>query len=349
MRSSRACSPGRARRRPPDNARIPLTSFNEKDIYRHWETYGGRSIFTGRKNYLIISPGKRNSGGGPDYLHAIIRFPDGTRRTGDVEIHKTTAGWYQHRHGTDSQYGNVILHVTAGGNQGAVGLANGGTAPTVLLPPPVLQPGRRPCHPVTPAVSPGRLAKFMRLLAEQRWYRRLNPYLTLDKGGLLWLLAERSGPGQIREVLLKSWLEAASSARAPRQFIKSTLAALEFRSSPVITSDRAGRINLLSALAWRLLRDELNTVDEFEKLRRLTVELTALDLAVPSRPYLIEIAGNWLLPALEAVTGVSRLAEWHDLPRGWYYSRVRLLVARLGLSPPAGFGQQQALLEWDES
>ncbi|HEV8052724.1 MAG TPA: DUF2851 family protein [Parachlamydiaceae bacterium] len=58
----------------------------------------------------VISPGIWNSEAGPDFLKAHVKI--GSREwRGDIEIHLSQEGWYQHNHHVDPNYNNVILHV----------------------------------------------------------------------------------------------------------------------------------------------------------------------------------------------------------------------------------------------
>ncbi len=62
------------------------------------------------KPVSIISKGRWNLVGGPDFTHAEIRV--GTRPLkGDVEIHTYSSDWYKHNHNQNSAYNNVVLHV----------------------------------------------------------------------------------------------------------------------------------------------------------------------------------------------------------------------------------------------
>ena len=58
----------------------------------------------------ILSPGKFNSDGGPDYVDAKIRIGNTTYR-GDVELHSDAEEWEAHNHASDPHYNRVILHV----------------------------------------------------------------------------------------------------------------------------------------------------------------------------------------------------------------------------------------------
>jgi|APSaa5957512622_1039677.scaffolds.fasta_scaffold01317_2 hypothetical protein len=58
----------------------------------------------------IVDVGKRNTNSGPDFFNAKIKI-DETIWAGNIEIHKKSSDWLQHKHNTDKAYDNVILHV----------------------------------------------------------------------------------------------------------------------------------------------------------------------------------------------------------------------------------------------
>ena len=58
----------------------------------------------------VIFPGQYNSNQGPDFLEAKISI-NKTILAGHVELHLKSSQWYAHRHDTDINYRNVILHV----------------------------------------------------------------------------------------------------------------------------------------------------------------------------------------------------------------------------------------------
>jgi len=57
----------------------------------------------------VVQPGSWNLEAGPDFLGAEL---------GDVELHIRPSDWVQHRHGEDSRYAGVVLHVTFFGGAG---------------------------------------------------------------------------------------------------------------------------------------------------------------------------------------------------------------------------------------
>ena len=83
----------------------------------------------------LLSPGKWNLGGGPDFLGARFRI-DGVSATGDVEVHFRAADWAAHGHGANPSFAQVGLHaVLFPPEAGAVPprSAAGAALPTLVL------------------------------------------------------------------------------------------------------------------------------------------------------------------------------------------------------------------------
>jgi len=59
---------------------------------------------------IILSPGKLNANQGPDFLDASIRIGN-IVFVGNIELHVYSSDWIKHKHSTNKQYANVILHV----------------------------------------------------------------------------------------------------------------------------------------------------------------------------------------------------------------------------------------------
>lgn len=76
----------------------------EQRYFRGLKTHDGKAI-------EVISPGIWNAEAGPDFLKAHLCI-DGEDVLGDVEIHLSDGAWRQHRHGEDSRYDRVALHVS---------------------------------------------------------------------------------------------------------------------------------------------------------------------------------------------------------------------------------------------
>lgn len=57
-------------------------------------------------------PGEWNKGPGPDFIGAVLKVGDGSRRlAGDVEIHIHPVDWRRHGHADDPRYARVCAHV----------------------------------------------------------------------------------------------------------------------------------------------------------------------------------------------------------------------------------------------
>lgn len=322
----------------------------EADLYAQWERSAGRGVWGPGGKYRIIHQGKRNGGPGPDFLGAVMVFPDGRVRRGDVEIHLRREGWRQHRHRWDPRYRQVILHVIAAGSLEGVPQGRWRVIPTVSLPrePLAFQPL---CEAIPLALSGFRdQADFLRTLALQRWWRRSAGWNGQDTRDVLDALARRLGPDHHRLALGKWWLTLLPGEENLFYFLSGVIGHLPSGSTGKIRKGLPGRVTFLSALAfiYHHTPGSLWTWS-LEEARQLVQDLRERGLPTPTRPFLIEVVGNWLLPLSSAKTGTDRFDEWYRLPLGWSYGRVRRHVERLGLQRPANFGQQQGLLEWIES
>ena len=58
----------------------------------------------------IMHPGSINSNQGPDFTDAKVKINE-TTWAGSIEIHINTSDWRNHKHSSDKNYKNVILHV----------------------------------------------------------------------------------------------------------------------------------------------------------------------------------------------------------------------------------------------
>ncbi|MES2432092.1 MAG: DUF2851 family protein [Bacteroidota bacterium] len=58
----------------------------------------------------IIRPGSLNNNQGPDFLNAQIRI-NNTVWAGNIELHIKSSDWLLHKHSSDKNYQNIILHV----------------------------------------------------------------------------------------------------------------------------------------------------------------------------------------------------------------------------------------------
>jgi hypothetical protein len=70
---------------------------------QHLKTIEGESL-------MVINPGFLNTNQGPDFLNGKIKIQN-TFWVGSIEIHIKTSDWDLHKHSTDNNYNNVVLHV----------------------------------------------------------------------------------------------------------------------------------------------------------------------------------------------------------------------------------------------
>ena len=322
----------------------------EERLYAQWERSAGRTLHGRGGSYRILQPGKRNSGPGPDYLGALVAFPDGQLCRGDVEIHLQRAGWYRHSHQWDPRYSELILHVTAYGPFRPVELDQRRWVPTVLLPAEGVA-SAAPCE-----LIPSSLARFsgqkdfLRTLATQRWYRRLAASRGRDTSSRLQALARRLGTEPYRHRLLDIWRACLPAHENIGQFVGAVIRDLEDRPNAKLGRNMPGRAVGLSALACTYFHRPLIVAEwSLEDVRDLMRSLEDGGLTVPTDVFLIEVVGNWLLPLATGRLGADRFDEWFQLPLGWYYGRAKRFVAQLGLHKPVNFGEQQGLLEWMET
>ena len=134
----------------------------------------------------ILSPGRANYDGGPDFKDARIRINRITY-CGDVELHCHAASWRSHSHDTDPHYNKVILHVVMSADPllPPACTMTRRTVPLLVLHPfldPALQAAweqmlqgpewaraaRLPCKDVSGAVPPRRVEQWLRHLAAER-------------------------------------------------------------------------------------------------------------------------------------------------------------------------------------
>lgn len=89
------------------------TKISEKILRRIWkkQTFVNLPLVTNDgKNIRVVSAGRSNPNGGPDFLNAKI-YIGSTLYVGDVEIHINVSDWNLHQHNYDPKYDRVILHV----------------------------------------------------------------------------------------------------------------------------------------------------------------------------------------------------------------------------------------------
>jgi hypothetical protein len=78
--------------------------FDQKLDHEHIRTAAGKKL-------RVLSPGRWNTGPGPDFLGARIRLGGGPVIEGDVEVHVFASEWAGHGHADDPRYAGVVISV----------------------------------------------------------------------------------------------------------------------------------------------------------------------------------------------------------------------------------------------
>lgn len=95
------------------DTKYPYTCMTERHLQAIWleQKYFKSLITPEGLPITVISPGIWNAEAGPDFLKAHLRI--GSQEVkGDVEIHLSDDGWYQHRHHEDERYNHVVFHLS---------------------------------------------------------------------------------------------------------------------------------------------------------------------------------------------------------------------------------------------
>ncbi|MBI4546612.1 MAG: DUF2851 family protein [Ignavibacteriae bacterium] len=88
-----------------------------RQLWKHQHFATAQLRTTDERSVEVVSPGKLNRDGGPDFRDAQIRI-GGILYRGDVELHQTYEEWTEHTHQEDPKYNSVILHVVLRGKVG---------------------------------------------------------------------------------------------------------------------------------------------------------------------------------------------------------------------------------------
>lgn len=95
------------------DTKYPYTCITERHLQAIWleQKYFKDLKTSDGQTIQIISPGIWNAEAGPDFLKAHLRIGEHEFK-GDIEIHLSDDGWYQHHHHEDPRYDHVIFHLS---------------------------------------------------------------------------------------------------------------------------------------------------------------------------------------------------------------------------------------------
>jgi hypothetical protein len=304
----------------------------------------------------VVFPGVAGGASGPDFIGAILDA-GGDLLRGDVELHLRASGWRTHGHHRDPAYTNVVLHVAARNDTGALTtLHSSGRAIPVL----VLAASAQPAFPppfTPPCALQLALGRQSAPTLERMSLRRLRAKaarvlpLVRDAGpaqALYTLALEQLGGAGNREPFaalarrlpLAALLERLDTSTAPRAF---TAAAELKGAASLLALRRAGlrpmaapakRLEAMGALAaawW-----PAGSAPEWPARLPAGTELLRPLPAGIGRGTAIELALNAILPVALACGEWSEEeseAAWLALPSPGTYGKLRFLEG--WLTPPA--------------
>ncbi len=93
--------------------------MQEAQLYAVWQNLSrsGQTLHTKTYRLRVLDAGQLNLHRGPDFVSAVFEL-NGTRFSGDVEMHQQLEDWYLHQHHLDPFFKNVCLHVVLGSSEG---------------------------------------------------------------------------------------------------------------------------------------------------------------------------------------------------------------------------------------
>ncbi len=179
--------------------------LSEATLVRLWagQRYPASALVTRQAvPVLVLHPGRRGRGAGPDFRDAIIATPAGGLLRGDVELHVRASDFRAHGHHRDRHYDGVVLHVVFEDDIGQdTRLAGGREVPVVALASWVRRRGeelaswlagpelwREPCHDAVARLGREQVLRRLESLGDQRFRERQAALAAALKG---------QGPGEV--------------------------------------------------------------------------------------------------------------------------------------------------------
>jgi len=323
---------------------------DESDYYAIWEKQRDNQFWSNSGFYKIINPGIRNHYSGPDFLQAVIQYPDGSIKQGAVEIHHYVSDWYSHGHHLDKYYDNVVLHVIIFGQAVPVFVGKSPEIPTIKMGVGGLAPDSRPCQNLSESLSKEHFVNWMHIFATQRWHYLQSYFNQGNEHRIRRILAFmdiKSNPKLVQKTID---YYIGIRPETPEQLIMEMVVAYARklpwkmgRKRPL--SHPLYRLPLLLYIAqnYKKLLKEVSTID-LPNFKKYLLKNLYSHLPIPGNGFLHEIMGNILYPLSEIFYEKSQYLNWFNLsvqPYGKYKSHLD----KMGYEGKITFGIQQGLIE----
>lgn len=356
----------------------PAAPLRERDLATLWHAgaWRGRVLHSGcGETYHVVYQGRPGGGTGPDFRDAVLLRSDGARLCGDIELHLRASAWRTHGHARDPRYNALALHVALAvarpAGQPATVLANGHTAPLVVLDLPLPVPApEQPPWPCT-GLAPRWGARALRALLLDAGMARFSRRVHVYREALARVRAGTPGAAEAAAIDAFFWpaLAEALAYGRDREALREAGARLAAGCAPTALLAQAARLPRVEGRRLRglvVLAERWSRAGPTHALRaalcdgmpptgaRAMIAACAVagGLISPGRAAIV--AANVVLPALAALgemEGDDALAAraravWCVLPGLPSNAITRLMARQLGLARlPAGAVAQQGLHE----
>ncbi len=322
----------------------------ESDYYSIWEKQRDNQFWSNSGFYKIINPGIRNHYSGPDFLQAVIQYPNGSIKRGAVEIHHSISDWYSHGHYLDKHYENVVLHVIISGKAVPVFVGQGPGIPTIKIGIGGLVTDSRPCENLSESLSTEDFLNWMHIFATQRWHYLQSYFNQGNERTVRRILAFidiKNNPKLVQKTID---YYIGINPETPEQLIRKMVFTFARKLPWKMGKKRPlshpiYRLPLLLFIAqnYKNILNQISPLDlpQFQKylLKNLYSPLT-----IPGDGFFYEIMGNILYPLSEIIYEKSQYLKWFNLsvqPYGKYKSHLD----KMGYEGKITFGIQQGLIE----
>ena len=306
--------------------------YREEDLVTWWLQQAEKMVAlqtTDGERLIILDPGDRNDGAGPDILRSRMIMDD-LELSGAVEMHTHAKDWFAHGHQEDSAYEKVILHVVANAHAGP-------DLPTLEVQRSWVNTGGCSANRSLDRAS-------LKVIAHERFLAKRNHMRKLALGGrgydpLLMGMVEIVHAGSQRHhglhrsalrMGLMHWPDnkrwTGSNQSYPHIINKDLLLENILANADLFEEERWQDIEAGSWSDWSTRLMDLNSLGFSNKQLR-----------------------EWVVNVLAASGNIDWGWElWEFMPVFRHYGMEKRLIPRLGLGRIRKIWEQQGLLAWDK-